>query len=310
MGTLQLAGLSIGMNTVGLVLLGGALLLAATAFRAALLERHELYRSLRTIRAIGSAAPDVREHHLAMTFASRVLAPWAVRVASVTKRITPLAGIERELVYAGSPASWDAARVMAAKVAGASVAAVAVLALPIPGATRKLVTLVVIAAGGYIGPDVVLRGRATKRQDAMRSALPDVLDLLAVTVEAGLGFDAAVARVATQGSGPLAEELNRVTREMQLGKSRSAALQDLAERSNLAELKSFVLALVQADAFGVSIAQVLHIQSRELRTKRRQRAEELAQKVPVKMVFPLVFCILPALFVVLLGPAAINLLKA
>jgi tight adherence protein C len=141
----------------------------------------------------------------------------------------------------------------------------------------------------------------------MQRALPDALDLLSITVEAGLGFDAAVARVARQSGGPLGEELHRVLQEMQIGKSRSDALRDLADRTSIPELKSFVLAMVQADIFGISIAKVLQVQAKEMRLKRRQRAEEQAQKVPVKIVFPLILCIFPSLFIVLLGPAVITI---
>jgi tight adherence protein C len=160
---------------------------------------------------------------------------------------------------------------------------------------------------GYYLPEWILRSKSGKRQALMRRALPDALDLLSITVEAGLGFDAAMARVARQAGGPLGEEMHRVLQEMQIGKSRSEALRDFGERSSVPELKSFVLAMVQADIFGVSIAKVLHVQANEMRIKRRQRAEEEAQRVPVKIIFPLILCIFPSLFVVLLGPAAITI---
>ena len=163
---------------------------------------------------------------------------------------------------------------------------------------------------GYYLPEWVLRSRSGKRQGAMRRALPDALDLLSITVEAGLGFDAAVSRVSKQAGGPLGEELYRVLQEMQIGKSRADALRDLGERTTIPELKSFVLAMIQADIFGISIAKVLHVQANEMRVKRRQRAEEKAQKVPVKIVFPLLTCIFPSLLVVLLGPAAISIYRA
>jgi tight adherence protein C len=170
-----------------------------------------------------------------------------------------------------------------------------------------------MALGGFIGyylPEWVLRSKSGKRQHKMRRALPDALDLLSITVEAGLGFDAALSRVARQEGGPLGEELHRVLQEMQLGKSRADALRDLGDRTSIPEFKSFILAMIQADVFGISIAKVLHVQANEMRVKRRQRAEETAQKVPVKIVFPLITCIFPALFVVLLGPAAISIYNA
>jgi tight adherence protein C len=142
----------------------------------------------------------------------------------------------------------------------------------------------------------------------VRRALPDALDLLTISVEAGLGFDAAVQQVAQNTEGPLADELSRMIREMQLGQGRSAALRGLAARSTVPELRAFVGAMVQADTLGIPIAQVLRVQSSEIRVKRRQRAEELAQKVPVKITVPLIFCILPCLFVVVLGPAALTIM--
>ncbi|MDQ1667416.1 MAG: tight adherence protein, partial [Actinomycetota bacterium] len=134
--------------------------------------------------------------------------------------------------------------------------------------------------------------------------------LLTISVEAGLAFDAALSQVARNTTGPVADEFFRVLQEMQIGLGRSEAMRALGERSDLPELRSFVTAMVQAEAFGIPIAQVLRVQSREMRTKRTQRAEELAQKVPVKILFPLIFCILPALFVVILGPAAIQIYQS
>ena len=146
--------------------------------------------------------------------------------------------------------------------------------------------------------------RTYDRSNRMQRELPDAIDLLTISVESGLGFDAALQQVAHNTEGPLADEFSRVLREMQIGSSRSEALRALAERTNLAELRSFVSAMVQADAFGIPIANVLRVQSSEMRVKRRQRAEEKAQQVPVKMTIPLIFCILPALFIVVMGPAA------
>ena len=181
------------------------------------------------------------------------------------------------------------------------------------GEFSSLRTIIALALAGFVGyyaPEWMLRSKSGKRQANIQRSLPDALDLLSITVEAGLGFDAAVARVSRQAGGPLGEEMHRVIQEMQIGKSRADALRDLADRSTIVELKSFVLAMIQADIFGISIAKVLHVQAREMRIKRRQRAEEQAQKVPVKIVFPVLFCIFPALFVVLLGPAVIKIIDA
>ncbi|MGI8676471.1 MAG: type II secretion system F family protein, partial [Nocardioidaceae bacterium] len=147
-----------------------------------------------------------------------------------------------------------------------------------------------------------------ERKELTQTALPDALDLLTISVEAGLGFDAALAHVAKNTHGPLAEEFARVLQEMQLGSGRSEAMRALGERSSLPELRGFVTSMVQADAFGIPVGRVLRVQATEMRTKRRQRAEEKAQKVPVKILFPLIFCILPTLFVVVMGPGVISMM--
>jgi tight adherence protein C len=147
------------------------------------------------------------------------------------------------------------------------------------------------------------------RTERLRTELPDAIDLLTISVEAGLAFDAALAQVARNTEGPLGQEFFRVLQEMQIGTGRIDALRALSERTDLDELRVFVGAMVQAEGFGIPVANVLRVQSREMRVKRRQRAEEKAQNVPVKILFPLIFCIMPALFIVVLGPAAIQMLQ-
>jgi tight adherence protein C len=163
---------------------------------------------------------------------------------------------------------------------------------------------------GYVSPNLYLYQVAYDRSAKMQRELPDAIDLMTISVESGLGFDAAVQQVANNTDGPLADELARVLREMQIGQSRSESLRNLSERTNVPELKSFVSAMVQADAFGIPIAQVLRVQSAEIRVKRRQRAEEKAQQVPVKITIPLIFCILPCLFIAVMGPAAISIMDS
>jgi tight adherence protein C len=141
----------------------------------------------------------------------------------------------------------------------------------------------------------------------IRKQLADVMDLLTISVEAGLGFDAALAQVVKNVPGPLAEEMSRLLQEIQIGVSRADAFRHLGQRTTVQELEGFVLSMIQADLFGVSIANVLRAQSKELRLKRRQRAEELAQKIPVKLLFPMIFMVLPALFIIVLGPGAIQI---
>lgn len=303
------------MSTVGLGILA-AFAAAALLFVAAqdyLLERMRVYRSLRTVRAVNVGASDVRRRELALPLPSRIIAPGMRRVGRLARRFTPASVVERlarNLAYAGEPAGWDAERVLAFKFLGGGVLGVGTLLLaPVVGANpvRAVILAVMLGVVGYFLPDLILRSRYEQRQDEIRRALPDSLDLLSITVEAGLGFDAAIARVSREVAGPLGREFHRVVQELQLGRTRTDAFRDLAERSTIPELKSFVLSMVQADIFGISVAKVLQVQAHEMRVKRRQRAEEKAQKIPVKLVFPLIFCIFPALFVILLGPAAIRI---
>jgi tight adherence protein C len=160
---------------------------------------------------------------------------------------------------------------------------------------------------GFFLPDIILKNKAQKRQDLIQRALPDVLDQITVGVEAGLGFDAAMARAAKSNEGPLAMELMRTLQHVQAGLSRAEAMRGLANRNKVAELRQFVGAILQAEQYGVPMAQVLRVQAAEQRRRRRQRAEEKAMKLPVKVLFPLVLCILPTLFIVLIGPAVMGI---
>jgi tight adherence protein C len=212
------------------------------------------------------------------------------------------------VLLAGAPAAWPMERVLAAKLVlggtGVLFGLFRFLGAPSAGG---LFLLAALAGGGYLLPDLLLHNTAGKRQKAIGLALPDTLDQITIAVEAGLGFDAAMARAGATGKGPLAEELVRTLQDVQAGMSRSQALKRLADRTNVAELRHFVLALLQADSYGVPVAQVLRVQAAELRVKRRQRAEEKAMKIPVKVIFPLILFILPAMFVVIIGPAAIRI---
>ena len=301
------------MDVIGALLAFGAMLFAFVAAQDFVLERRQVFKALRSVRAIELTPTDVRKRELATPFFQRALIPGLKRFGSVSRRLTPASVTERlakDLVYAGSPVGWDAERVLAMKLLGVGVFAGIGFLMGKLAAFSNFRTFVIVGLFCFVGwylPEWILRSKSGQRQHQMQRALPDALDLLSITVEAGLGFDAAVARVARQAGGPLGEELHRVLQEMQIGKSRSDALRDLADRTSIPELKSFVLAMVQADIFGISVAKVLQVQAKEMRLKRRQRAEEQAQKVPVKIVFPLILCIFPSLFIVLLGPAVITI---
>jgi len=167
-----------------------------------------------------------------------------------------------------------------------------------------------LGALGLFAPNLFLYQKAYDRSARITRELPDALDLLVISVESGLGFDAALSQVARNTEGPLAEEFFRVLQEMQLGTGRSDAMRALADRTDVTDLRGFITSMVQADAFGIPIANVLRIQAREMRIRRSQRAEESAQKVPVKILFPLIFCIMPTLFIVIMGPAAIQMIQS
>jgi tight adherence protein C len=218
--------------------------------------------------------------------------------------------LQHRLDLAGNPERWNPDRVLAAKGLGLVVlAAIGMLA----GAHKPILLILYAGVGGAAGfflPDVLLYNAGLKRQARIRAALPDAMDMLTVCVEAGLGFDAALAQVARNTGGPLAAELARVLQEMQIGKSRTEALHAMAERTTVTEFRAFVSALVQAGELGISVAKVLREQAKELRLKRRQRAEEQAQKVAVKIMFPLIICLFPALFVIIIGPGAIGIMHS
>lgn len=277
-------------------------------------EKAATSRTLRGVRAGASDLPaGPRQQELQLPLIGRVIRPAFGRAATLARRFTPIEAyerIEKEIVYAGNPVGWDAERVFAFKIVVPIVAGVGAFLLAqitqLPGMLQLLLPLLFVGAGWY-APEWVVRSRAEERQSEMQRTLPDTLDLMSITVEAGLAFDAALSRVARNIKGPLGQELYRVLQEIQLGKGRAEALRDLGDRTTVDDLRSFIAAMVQADAFGIPIARVLKVQSREIRIRRRQRAEEQAQKLPVKIVFPVVLTIFPALFVVLLGPAAIQI---
>lgn len=298
----------------GLAAIFLALVLLLATVGAVGAERRAVGRSLAAVRAI-EAAPASLRRELDRPFSERVLAPTSARLSRLGRRFTAggqVARIRHRLEVAGSPQRWDVDRVLAFKVLGLLAGfAVGLLATAAFGAGPLVAAGVtaLLTVGGLYLPDLLLVNAGQHRQDRIRRELPDALDLLSISVEAGLAFDAALAQLARNTTGPLAEEFFRVLQEMQIGQSRLAALRALGERTTVAELRGFVTAMVQADHFGVPIVSVLRVQAAEMRVKRSQRAEELAQKVPVKILFPLVFCILPALFVVVLGPAAITIVR-
>jgi tight adherence protein C len=292
-----------------------ALVLVLSTIGVITRERQAVGRSLATIQAI-EAAPASMRGEIDRPFGERFAEPMLHRLSRWGRSLTPQQKsqhLKERLDHAGNPEGWDADRVIAFKMLALLGFGALGFSLSLLFGTAMLVAVgigALLAIAGWFTPDLVLYQVAYNRTDRMRKELPDALDLLTISVEAGLAFDAALAQVARNTEGPLADEFFRVLQEMQIGMGRAQALRDLGERTNLPELKGFVTAMVQADAFGIPIAQVLRVQAKEMRVKRSQRAEEIAQKIPVKILFPLIFCIMPVLFVVILGPAAITILRS
>ncbi|WP_159617651.1 type II secretion system F family protein [Arthrobacter zhaoguopingii] len=238
--------------------------------------------------------------------------PTPVLIDSVRK-VTPtayIAKLDGLLAFAGRPRSMPLDKVLIIKPTLALVGAALGLMLyrNNPGVQMILLGLFITALF-YFVPDLLIYNSAVKRQAAIEQELPDTLDQMLISVEAGLGFETAMARAGQNGKGPLAEEIVRTLQDIQVGRPRREAYQSMAERSTVDDLKSFVRAVVQADKYGIGIATVLKTQAKQARVKRRQRAEEKAMKLPVKTLFPLILFIFPVMFIVMLGPAAINIMR-
>ncbi len=304
------------MDTVLLVGLGAVfvavvLLLAATGMLNSPASRR-VAKSLAAVEAMNTNPRAVREKDLARPFGERVLDPLLTQFVGIGERFTPedrVQRIRRRLDLAGNPPGWDSDRLLGMKAFAALLGLILGAALP-PLLGVGLLPGIGLAVGGlalgWFAPSMWIYQRSYDRSERVRRELPDAMDLLTISVESGLAFDAALAQVARKTHGPLAEEFFRVLQEMQIGTGRLDALRALSERTDVPELRSFVGAMIQADGLGIPVANVLRIQSKEMRVKRSQRAEEQAQKVPVKILFPLIFCIMPTLFIIILGPAVLT----
>ncbi|TQS92222.1 type II secretion system F family protein [Arthrobacter sp. TS-15] len=217
--------------------------------------------------------------------------------------------LDKLLAKLGRPAGMPLGRLLILKPALALAAGLVGLLffLRAPSGSGFVLYLAAVSLVYFI-PDLLIHGRAAERQKAIQMELPNTLDQMLISVEAGLGFEGAMARAGQNGSGPLAMEMLRTLQDMQAGRSRKEAYIALADRVDVHDLRAFVGAIVQADTYGIAIANVLRTQAKQMRIKRRQRAEEQAMKLPVKVLFPLMFCILPVLFIVIMGPAVINVM--
>ena len=309
-----------GMSSTLLLVIGIAgifagLGVALTVIGVATSEKKAVGRSLAALDAMRGLPAEMTDE-LDRPFNERVVEPMLQRFTKLGRRFTASDSAERiqhRLDIAGNPVGWTVDRIAGLKVAGFGIALLLSILVTMLLGLSALWTLIIcvgLAMLGYVSPNLYIYQMGSNRSEQMQRDLPDALDLLTISVEAGLAFDAALSRVAKSTDGPLAQEFARVLQEMNIGMGRTNALRALGERTHIPELRSFVTAMVQADAFGIPIGQVLRIQSVEMRTKRRQRAEEKAQKVPVKILFPLMFCILPTLFLIVMGPGVISMMDS
>lgn len=302
------------MLTIGLTLVFAAVVVGLWNVLTQVDEKATVRSSLRQLE--GYEVDNVRDQELLKPVTERAIAPVFDILLGLGKRFTPVGYIEKSkaqfvaLGHTGTK-SWD--RFMALRVV------LQILVIPwvifVFGVWKPggILSLAAAAIGGFAlakGPDAMLSRKVQDRQHEIRTKLPDVLDLLVISVEAGLGFEQALDRTADAVPGPLTDEFSRMLGEVRAGAARTEAMRNMEKRCNVAELRSFVLAIIQADTFGVSIGRVLRAQAEEMRIKRKQLAQEKAQKAPVNMLIPMVFCVFPALFIVILSPAVLSISEA
>jgi tight adherence protein C len=301
---------------IGLVLIGGAIFLVVYAVLSQMNEKSVVRNSLRQLD--GYEVENVRDQELLAPITERALVPVMGGLTKVGRRLTPVGysdTIRKKFIQAGNGSADAVDKFMAMQVI--------MLALVIPvlwfffiynplrmSGLPQILAAGILCAVLIFAPYTLLSRRVEERQHDLRIKLPDILDLLTISVEAGLGFEQALDRTIAAVPGALSDEFARMLGEVRAGATRADAMRALDQRTNVAEVRSFVLAILQADTFGVSIGRVLRSQAEEMRIKRRQMAQERAQKAPVKMLIPMVFCVFPSLFVVVIGPAIINIRTA
>jgi len=297
-----------GIELLAAILIFATILFAVLAFTSggnAARARLESFKPRGDGQPGGAAGPTISE---------RLLRPAGEAIVTNAQRWLPkqlLVNMEKRLVVAGEPMTLNGF-VMMEVISTAVFLGLPLLFVVVSGSGFTPIMLLVIAGFGGVGfffPQIWVNQRAGARRNEVIRALPDAFDLITTCVEAGLGMDAALTRVAEKVKGPFADELARTLREISLGRMRREALKELAERTDVPDINTFVNAVVQAEQMGSSLGAVLRVQSDQLRVRRRQRAEELAYKAPVKMIFPLVLCIFPTLFIVILGPAIITIMN-
>jgi tight adherence protein C len=298
------------------IILGGVLALGILLLFVGLASQGPIDPVQARLTQLGSMqARNLEELELQAPFLERTMRPFLSRLSRTASRVTSASSadtMERRLALAGNPGDLRIADWLGVKalVAGGMGVALFLLGQLVGGDTALAIIVAVVGLGiGYILPEFWIGRKIKARQKIILKMIPDALDLLTISVRAGLGFDAALAKVVEKLPGPLSDEFRRALAEVRVGKARREALRDMIPRTNVQPLSNFIGAIIQAETLGVSISKVLQIQSEQLRLERRQRAEQLAAQAPIKMLFPLVGCIFPSLFVVILGPAVISLMN-
>ena len=302
---------------IGIIVIGGAILLIVIGVRDSSDRVDPLQERLAEFASRGETA-TLEEIELSQPISERVILPAARKFGEFATRFTPQNALQdtaRKLELAGNPRGMDptiflAARFFAAfAIFGFLIFVFTVGTVNWPW-SRKILIIGGFSLFGFFLPNLLLQSRIDRRQKEIRRAMPDALDLLTICVEAGLGFDGAMAKVNEKWDNELSLAFGRVLREIQLGKLRRDALRDMADRIGIPEMTSFVAAIIQSEQLGVSMAKVLRIQADQMRLKRRQHAEEEAHKAPIKMLFPMVLLIFPSLLIILLGPAGLILMTS
>ena len=297
-----------------LIVIGVLIGVGVTLYGAMTVREVDLTTTARLNRFDVKPAGSLTELELQIPRRERLLGPARRRIAKTVRQVTPMGAIEKtqtRLMQAGNPRNLTVQDFLGLK--GMMAIGLAVLAFLFdvfifkPGFFKFIFSLAVLFGLGFFLPDIWLRQATKKRQQEILKYLPDAIDILAISVEAGQGFDGALSTLSARKTNALTYEFDRFRLEIQAGKGRREAFRDLALRAGVEDLSTFIAAMIQADQLGIGITQVLRTQSEELRIKRRQRAEEKARQAPIKMLFPLIFLMFPALFIVILGPAVPQL---
>ncbi len=301
---------------IGVLVIIGAIVLIVIGVRTPSTD-NILERRLQDFSTLDGTV-NLEDLEMAQPFSERIIIPLARKMGEIATRFTPqnaLQNTQKKLELAGNPGRMEPSMVLLLQFGGAALfGGLLILVFSVANSKWPLgrITLLVVAFSviGFYFPQLWLQSKISRRQKEVRLGLPDALDLLTICVEAGLGFDAAMAKVAEKWTNELSLSFGRVIREIQLGKLRREAMRDMAERIGISEMTSFVAAVIQSEQLGVSMAKVLRIQSDQMRIKRRQYAEEEAAKAPIKMLIPMGLLIFPSLMIVLLTPAAMKLMHS